>query len=67
MRTPAEGVSFLHWAVKAAEFDSFFASVERDSTRRRVVELMGEGLQQRGNVELELGRRVGLPDASPAA
>lgn len=45
-----------------AALDSFFASVARGSTRERVIGLVGEGLQQRGHVELDLGRRAGRHD-----
>jgi enoyl-CoA hydratase/carnithine racemase len=45
-----------------AALDSFFESVARDGTRQRVIGLVGEGLQQHGDVELDLGRRVGRHD-----
>jgi enoyl-CoA hydratase/carnithine racemase len=45
-----------------AALDSFFESVARDGTRQRVIGLVGEGLQQHGGIELDLGRRVGRHD-----
>lgn len=43
----------------AAALDAFFASSAQPATRRRIESLVGQGLQTRSEVELELGRTVG--------